>query len=145
MDSEFYYAHWNLGLALEGKGAFDAAIEEYLKARALTDDPAMLGRLGHAYAASGRKSEALKVRDELQEIGGNRYVSAYSFAIICIGLGEKEEALRWLEKAYDDRAGDTMRMANVDFLLDPLRAEPRFKAIIKKIFPTDAGIAESSQ
>jgi TolB-like protein/Tfp pilus assembly protein PilF len=145
MDPEFYYAHWNLGLALEGKGAFDAAIGEYLKARALTDDPAMLGRLGHAYAASGRKSEALKVRDELQEIGRNRYVSAYSFAIICIGLGEKEEALRWLEKAYDDRAGDTMRMANVDFLLDPLRAEPRFKAIIKKIFPPDAGIAESSQ
>jgi TolB-like protein/Tfp pilus assembly protein PilF len=145
MDPEFYYAHWNLGLALEGKGAFDAAIEEYLKARALTDDPAMLGRLGHAYAASGRKSEALKVRDELQEISRNRYVSAYSFAIICIGLGEKEEALRWLEKAYDDRAGDTMRMANVDFLLDPLRAEPRFKAIIKKIFPADVGNAESSQ
>ena len=145
MDPDFYYAHWNLGLALEGKGASAAAIEEYLKARALTDDPSMLGRLGHAYATSGRKAEALKVRDELQEISGNRYVSAYTFAIICIGLGEKEEALRWLEKAYDDRAGDTMRMANVDFLLDPLRAEPRFKAIIKKIFPADAGIAESSQ
>jgi TolB-like protein/Tfp pilus assembly protein PilF len=135
MDPAFYYAHWNLGSALAAKGALKPAIEEYEKARALNDDPSMLGLLANAYAKSGNKAEALKIRDQLELISKQRYVSGYSFALAYLGLGNKEEALRWLEKAYDDRAGDALRFVKVEPLLDPLRGDPRFEALVAKIFP----------
>jgi tetratricopeptide (TPR) repeat protein len=133
MDPGFYYAHWNLGSALAAKGALKPAIEEYQKARALNDDPSMLGLLGHAYAVSGNKTEAMKIRDQLEAISKQRYVSAYSFALVYLGLGDKEEALRWLEKAYQDRAGDALRFVGVEPILDPLRGDPRFEALVQKV------------
>ena len=136
MDPGFYYAHWNLGSALAAKGALGSAIEEYQKARELNDDPSMLGLLAHAYAVSGNKTEAMKIRDQLDMLSKQRYVSAYTFALIYLGLGDKEEALRWLEKAYQDRAGDALRFINVEPLLDPLRGDPRFEALVAKIFPS---------
>jgi TolB-like protein/Tfp pilus assembly protein PilF len=135
MDPAFYYAHWNLGSALAAKGALKPAIEEYEKARALNDDPSMLGLLANAYAKSGNKAEALKIRDQLELVSKQRYVSGYSFALADLGLGNKEEALHWLEKAYGDRAGDALRFIKVEPLLDPLRGDPRFEALVAKIFP----------
>ena len=143
MDPGFYYAHWNLGSALAAKGALKPAIEEYEKARVLNDDPSMLGLLAHAYAVSGNKTEAMKIRDQLEVISKQRYVSAYSFALVYLGLGDKEEALRWLEKAYEDRAGDALRFIKVEPLLDSLRGNPRFEALVAKIFPPK--IAESPE
>ena len=135
MDPGFYYAHWNLGSALAAKGSLGPAIEEYQKARILNDDPSMLGLLADAYAASGNKAEAIKIRDQLEAISKQRYVSAYSFALVYLGLGDKKEAMRWLEKAYQDRAGDALRFVRVEPLLDPLRGDPRFEALVAKIFP----------
>jgi tetratricopeptide (TPR) repeat protein len=91
--------------------------------------------LANAYAKSGNKAEALKIRDQLESISKRRYVSGYSFALAYLGLGNKEEAFRWLEKAYDDRAGDALRFVKVEPLLDPLRGDPRFEALVAKIFP----------
>ena len=65
----------------------------------------MLGLLGHAYASSGNKTEALKILDQLKEVSRQRYVSASSFAIVYLALDDKQEALRWLEQSYQDRAG----------------------------------------
>jgi TolB-like protein/Tfp pilus assembly protein PilF/class 3 adenylate cyclase len=138
MDPGFYDAHFNLGQALEAKGALDAAIEEYQKARALNDDPEVLALLGHAYASSGNKTEALKILDQLKELSKKRYVSAYNFAIVYLGLGDKEEALRWLQKSYQDRAGNDIGYISVDPFLDPLRGDPRFEALAEKIVPRSA-------
>src|SRR2546430_7585748 len=80
MDPGYDYAHVNLGQVFAGKRAYDEAIGEYQKARALNDDPFVLGLLGHAYASSGKKAEALKLLDELKQISKQRYVSLYSFA-----------------------------------------------------------------
>src|SRR5712692_8506146 len=135
MDPGFYYAHFILGEALAAKGAFEQAIEEYRKAHALDDDPWVLGLLGHAYASSGNKTEALKILDQLKELSTQRYVSAYSFAILYLGLGEKQEALRWLEQSYQDRAGSDIAWIRVYSLLDPLRGDPRFEALAEKIVP----------
>ena len=135
MDPSFYYAHWHLGSALAVKGDLSAAIEEYLKARALNDDPSMLGLLAHAYGVAGNKSEAMKIRDQLEALSKQRYVSAYCFALVYLGLGDKEAALRWLEKAYQDRAGDSVRFIKVDPLLDALHGDPRFEALVEKIVP----------
>jgi TolB-like protein/Tfp pilus assembly protein PilF len=135
LDPDFYYAHWNLGSALKAKGDVAGAIEQYEKARALNEDPSMLGVLGNAYAAAGRKDEAIKIRDELEAISKQRYVSAYSFALVYLGLGDKDEAIRRLQKSYENRAGETLRFIRVDPLLDPLRGDPRFEALAEKVIP----------
>jgi TolB-like protein/tetratricopeptide (TPR) repeat protein len=135
MDPGFYIAHLVLGQALEMKGALDAAIGEYQKARALNDDPSVLGLLAHAYGFSGNRMEAQKILDQLKELSKERYVAAYSFAIVYLGLGDKEEALRWLEQSYQDRAGADLGYIRVDPFLDPLRGEPRFEALAEKVVP----------
>ena len=138
MDPGFYSAYIALGQALEMKGARDAAIEDYQKARALNDDPSILALLGHAYASSGNKTEAVKILEQLQELSKQRYVSAYSLAIVYLGLGDKEEALRWLEKSYEDRAGTDIGSIKIDPFLDLLRGDPRFEALVEKVIPRDA-------
>jgi TolB-like protein/Flp pilus assembly protein TadD len=135
MDPGYYFAHVNLGQALEMKGARDAAIAEYQKARALNDDPSVLGLLARVYGLSGNKAEAEKILGQLKELSKQRYVAAYSFALVYLGLGDKEEALRWLEKSYQDRAGSDIGYIRVDPLLDPLRSEPHFEALAEKIVP----------
>ncbi|MFN2621213.1 MAG: tetratricopeptide repeat protein [Chthoniobacterales bacterium] len=135
IDPGYYYAHVNLGEALAAKRTFDDAIAQFQKARALNDDPFVLGLLGHAYASSGNKAEALKILDQLKALSGQRYVSAYSFAIVYGALGDKENALRWLEQCYRDRAGADLQWIRVDALVDPLRHDPRFEALAEKIVP----------
>jgi TolB-like protein/tetratricopeptide (TPR) repeat protein len=135
MDPGYYYAHVNLGEVFSAKRAFDEAIGEYQKARALNDDPFVLGLLGHAYASSGNKTEALKILDQLKEVSRQRYVSTYSFAIVYLALGDKQEALRSLEQCYQDRAGADVGWIRVDSLVDPLRDDPRFEALAEKIIP----------
>jgi len=135
MDPGFYIAHLVLGQVLDAKGARDAAIVECQKARGLNDDPSVLGVLARAYGLSGNKMEAEKILDQLEKLSQERYVSAYSFALIYLGLGDKEEALRWLEQSYQDRAGSDIGFIRVDPLLDPLRGDPRFEALAEKIVP----------
>jgi TolB-like protein/Flp pilus assembly protein TadD len=135
MDSGYYFAYVTLGQALEMKGARDAGIAEYQKARALNDDPSILGLLARFYGLSGNKTEAEKILNQLKELSTQRYVAAYSFALANLGLGDKEEALRWLEKSYQDRAGNDMGWIRVDPMLDSLRGEPRFEALAEKIVP----------
>ena len=135
MDPGYYFGHFMLGQALEMKGARDAAIVEYQKATALNDDPTVLGVLGRAYGLAGNRAEAQKILDQLKALAKGRYVTAYSFAVVYLGLGDKEEALRWLEKSYEDHAGADIGWIRVDPLLDPLRSEPRFEALAEKIVP----------
>jgi TolB-like protein/tetratricopeptide (TPR) repeat protein len=135
MDPGFYIAHLVLGQVLDAKGARDAAIVECEKARALNDDPSVLGVLARAHGLSGNKMEAEKILDHLKKLSKERYVSAYSFALVYLGLGDKEEALRWLEQSYQDRAGSDIGFIRVDPLLDPLRGDPRFEALAEKIVP----------
>jgi tetratricopeptide (TPR) repeat protein len=135
IDPGYYFAYLNLGQALEAKGARDAAIAEYQKARELNDDPFCLALLAHAFGVSGNRMEAEKILDQLKVLSQERYVSAYSFALAYLGLGNKEEALRRLEQSYQDRAGADVGWIRVDALLDPLRGDPRFEALAEKIIP----------
>jgi TolB-like protein/Tfp pilus assembly protein PilF len=134
MDPEFYYARWNLGLASEMKGLTEQAVAEYRKAIALNDDPLPPALLGRLYARTGRKDEALKILERLRESSTQRYVSPYNFALIQMGLGQKAEAIHLLEQAYDDRDGYDMAFIKTDPLLDPLRSDPQFQALVQKVF-----------
>jgi TolB-like protein/Tfp pilus assembly protein PilF len=134
MDSGFYYAHWNLGQALEGKGLNKDAIVEYEKARELNDDPLPAAMLGRLYAKLGRRAEALGILEQLRESSKQRYISPYNFAIIELGLGRKDDAIGFLEQTYQDRDGYNIAFIKVDPFLDSLRGDPRFEALIQKVF-----------
>ena len=70
----------------------------------------LLAYLGQAYSRAGQRDEAQKILARLTEEAKSRYVSAYSYLLIYIGLCDKEEALRWLEESYQDRAGADIRL-----------------------------------
>jgi tetratricopeptide (TPR) repeat protein len=132
LDQSFYYAHWRLGMAYEMKGSLQEAITEYQKARQLSEDTQMLALLAHAFAASGKRDEALRTLDQLKEISKQRYVPAYGFAIVYEALGDKDQAFQWLERSYQDRAV-AMSVLKVDPLLDNLRSDPRFADLVRRV------------
>jgi serine/threonine-protein kinase len=132
MDRGFYYAHYELGMAYHMKGSFAEAIAAYKQARQLNKDPRVLALLGHAYAVSGSRDEALGILDQLKEIANQQYVPAYNFATVYAGLGERDQAFQWLEKSYHDHAS-RMTILQVDPFLDPLRSDPRFAALVRRV------------
>jgi len=133
MNPEFYWAHRFLGTALELKGATGQAIAEYHKAFELSDDPIVLAQLAHAEVSVGKQNEGRQILAQLTEEAKARYVPAYAFAVIHLALGEKDQALDWLEKAAHDHAGDNINLIKVDPYLDPLRGDPRFEALVSAI------------
>jgi len=132
MDESFYPAHYWLGMAYVMKGSFNEGIAEYQKARALNDDPFVLGLLGHAYAVSGRREDALRTLDELNNLAQGRYVSAYTFALVYAGLNDRDQAFGWLEKSFRDRSSE-IAYFKVDPLLDNLRSDPRFADLVRRV------------
>jgi TolB-like protein/lipoprotein NlpI len=133
MHPEFYWAHRFLGWVLELKGATGEAMAEYRKAFELNDDPVVLALLAHAEASIGKQNEARQILAQLTEEAKARYVPAYAFAVIHLSLGEKDQALDWLEKAARDHDGLYSIFFNVDQYLDPLRGDPRFEALVSAI------------
>jgi len=132
MDQNFEIAHSTLGVAYAAKGSFSKAIAEYEKSRQFSDDPYFIALLGHAYGTSGKRIEALRIIEQLKEISKQRYVSAYNFAIVYSALGDKDKAFAELEKGYQDRANE-MIFLQVDTLLDPLRDDPRFEDLLRRV------------
>jgi TolB-like protein len=130
---DFYWGHRFLGWALELNAASGEAIAEYHKAFELNDDPVVLAMLAHAEAGIGKQSEARHILAQLTQEAKARYVSAYAFAVIYLALGEKDQALDWLEKAARDHAGTFINLVKVDPYLDPLRGDPRFEALVSAI------------
>ena len=133
VDPEFYWAHRFLGIALELKGDVAGAIVEYKKALELNDEPAGLAFIGHAEANSGRQNEARAILVQLTEAAKRRYVQPYAFAVMHLALGEKDQALTWLERAAQERGGTYFNFIKVDPYLDPLRGDPRFEALVQKV------------
>ena len=101
MDPSWPPAHEGLLQAYQEKGMYDEAIEEVKKANALGRAGGEAG-LAYAYALAGKKDEARKMLDELKEAAKQRYVSPFSFALIYIGLGDKDQAFEWLNKTFEE-------------------------------------------
>jgi TolB-like protein/Flp pilus assembly protein TadD len=135
MDDSFYPAHREYGLALELQGQIPEAIAHYEKAAALTDDPIPLGALARIYGIAGRKAEAKKIFEQLRGLREQRYTAAYALALAALGVGDKSEALHWLEQGYLERDGDSLTVIRVDPLLASLRGDPRFETLAEKILP----------
>ncbi|HSO76792.1 MAG TPA: hypothetical protein VLU47_18340, partial [Blastocatellia bacterium] len=120
-----------LGLAYEQKGLYSEAIDQFQQGVKLSGSPLMIALLGHAYAVSGKKVEARRILADLDQ-QKQRYVSPYTIATIYAGLGEKDQAFKWLEKAVEDRDIWLMNL-KVDPVLKSLRSDPRFERLLQRI------------
>ena len=133
MDHQFYYAHWNLGEVWQLKGQPSEAIAEYRKAAELNDDPFVLALVGQAYARAGEQEDAQGILARLSEEAKSRYVPAYGFALMFLALGDKDRAIDEMERAYRERGGDDVTFIKVDPMLDDLRGDRRFEALVQKV------------
>lgn len=133
LDPTFAYALYNLGMVLQSKGDLPGAIAQYEKAKQFSDDPHISALSGAAKALAGDKNAALQTLTDLDNISQHREVLAYSRALLHLSLNNKDAALRWLEQSFADRDGSNIGAIKVDPLLDPLRGEPRFEALVQKV------------
>ena len=126
-----------LGLAYEGMGKRAEAIPEYEKAVEMTGgDQEALATLGHAYAMAGRRADAEKILRDLERKAKSDYVSPYLIATVYAGLGEKDQAFAWLEKAYVEKSWDLPWNLRSDLRVDSLRGDPRFQGLVRRFnFP----------
>jgi TolB-like protein/Tfp pilus assembly protein PilF/class 3 adenylate cyclase len=137
IDPNFGSAHGLLGNVLENRGQLKEAIVEYEKNNSLGSDPVGLAQLARAYFLVGRKAEAQQLWNELKSLSERQYVPAYSMAIVQLTFGNKDDAIRLLEKSYEDHApfdSADLGWILVDHRLDPIRSDPRFKKLITRIF-----------
>jgi len=131
MDPSFATAYQNLGRSYEQKGMYAEALATFqeLNKVSLGHGLALLGR---AYALAGKTDEAQKIIAQLKEQSARRYVSPYQVAMIYAGLGDKDQALTWLERAYQQRVHN-MVFLKVEPELDGLRSDPRFASLVQQL------------
>jgi len=133
---DFPVAHSYLGRVYIEKGMLQAALAEFEKAVALSGrDPYYVSFLGYGQARAGNRVEAEKLIAELKELSKRRFIPSSFVALVYVGLGDKDQAFAWLEKAYEERE---MRMIvlKASPTYDSLRSEPRFQALLRRMnFP----------
>jgi TolB-like protein/DNA-binding winged helix-turn-helix (wHTH) protein/Tfp pilus assembly protein PilF len=135
LDANFPPPYTFLAAAYEQKGMFKEATAASQKAVTVTQGPARalaMAGLAHIYAVSGRKAEALKILAQLQNLSEHSYVPATDMALIYAGLGDKDKTLAYLDKAYEEHSF-TLSNLNVEPRFDPLHADPRFDALLRRI------------
>jgi serine/threonine protein kinase/tetratricopeptide (TPR) repeat protein len=133
MDPNFVLTHHRLGMAYEQEGKYDEAIAEFRQVIDLTGGkPLGTAALARAYALAGKRAEAQKILTGLLELSKQRYVSPTTIATIYLGLGDREQAFVWLEKGFKEHDAILVRL-KVDSRLDSLRADPRFKDLVRRV------------
>jgi len=127
------FSHFALGCCLFKTGNVAGAVGEIQKAIQLDDLPWYTGGLGYTYAASGDRAKAEQILHDLDELAKRRYVTPNARMPIYLGLGDKEKTLDELEKCYEDQDGACWYL-KVDPIYNGIRNEPRFQALVKKVF-----------
>src|SRR5713226_1085468 len=127
-------AHHGLGWVYGEKKMYREAIAELEKAVNLSNrtDEGAMASLGMVLGDSGRKQEARKLLEELEERSKRRYISPYLVALIQVGLGERDQAIASLEQGYTDR-DQWMMFLKVDPHMDDLRSDPRFQDLLRRV------------
>jgi tetratricopeptide (TPR) repeat protein len=136
-NADLWSSHYFLAVGYQGSGQPEQAIPEYQRAVELSQrdlDPT--AGLAHAYALIGKRAEAEKILNELQQQSKRAYVSPYMIAVIYAGLGQKNKAFEFLEKGYQLKSPDVIYFLRSDLRLDPLREDPRFQDLLRRVpFP----------
>src|SRR5579864_3733419 len=131
---DIWLGHYFLAVGYDGLGHESDAVSEYQKAVELShsDTDAVAG-LAHAYTAMGKRAEAEEVLSDLLRQSKKSYVSPYMIATVYAGLGDKDKAFIFLEKAYQERSPDIPYFLKADLRLDPLRSNPRFTDLVRRV------------
>ncbi len=133
MDPNFLRAHFGLGQALVHERRYQEAIAEFQKAVELSEGgAAQLGALGYAYAVANRRAEALEIVEKLKQRSSEHYVPLSMVSIIFSGLGDRDQAMTWLERANEER-DPWLTGLKVDPMFDPLRSDPRFLDLVHRV------------
>jgi TolB-like protein/Tfp pilus assembly protein PilF len=139
MEADFIPALTILGNAYVKKGMFEEAILTFQMVVNLTGGVGWGNQptIGYAYAVSGQRKNALNVLEQYKRLRAakQRYISPYKIAAIYTGLGETDQAIEWLEEAYEERS-ILLLYLNIESLWDPLRSDPRFQDLLRRMnFP----------
>ena len=138
LDSTYMFAYDRLHWAYYSKRQPALALDAARRASELSGPGDIRRRafLAHAFAYNGQRQQAERILSELLDLQGQVYLSPGSVALVYVALGQHKEALNWLERAFEGRDGD-MVLLKVFGVWDPLRNEPRFKAILARMrFPS---------
>src|SRR6266850_190799 len=131
MDPSLFSALIGIGRAYEQKGMYTEALVQFQEVRTKSKSKLMPGHAGHTYAVSGRKDEARKILNSLLAEANQSRGNSYMVAVIYAGLGEKDQAFKWLEKAYADYSLLPGPL-HFDPRLDILRNDPRYKSLLRR-------------
>jgi TolB-like protein/Tfp pilus assembly protein PilF len=133
LDPNYGLAHWYIGLVREQQSRFGEALDALGHAETLLKGNLVVeSDRAHALAVSKRTGEAEAALRNLLSLSPARYVNPVEVALIHIGLGQNDEAFRWLDRAYAERS-DLLVYLGVDPRLDPIRSDPRFSALVRRV------------
>lgn len=132
MDMSFDEPRAGLGLSYTELGQYEKAVAQFQERTTVPGGGRFRGLLAHTYAVWGKRDEAMKILNEMKESSRQRKASPYTIAIICAGLGEKDQALEWLQKAYEERSGQLL-LLKVEPAFDNLRFDPKFQDLIRRM------------
>ena len=126
-------AHAVLGIVYEDKRMYAEAITEYKRALQLGGPPGeMRGLLGYAYAVSGNRVDAEKMITELKALWPGHTHAALDLAVVFSGLGDKENALYWLEKAQEMHVSDMIGIGRDPHFVE-VRGDRRFQTLVQRV------------
>jgi TolB-like protein/DNA-binding winged helix-turn-helix (wHTH) protein/Flp pilus assembly protein TadD len=132
LEPDFAVAHYTLGRAYAENGQYPEALTSLERAVALSDgNPLFMGELGRAYAAAGNPARTREILAELTAAADQRHVGPESFAVLHAALGEHDEAIAWLEQAYEHRSNFVISLKTVPSV-DSLRGDPRFVELLRR-------------
>ena len=145
MVPDFWVAHHYRGLAYTMKGMYEQAIAEFrgllespgegpLKEGSVEKDPEVAASLAFAYGRAGKRKDAEAILERFKTLSGQRYVSPLYFAIAYAGLNDQDQAIAYLNKAYESRHPGLV-LIRIDPLFDRLRSDDRFKQIVQRFEP----------
>jgi eukaryotic-like serine/threonine-protein kinase len=133
LEMNYRDARLGLGLVYAAKGMYRAALPEFEKYAELDrGTPRSIAYLGYAQARLDDRGKALKALDQLRTLSKQKYVSPAFFAIVYTGLGQKDQALQWLEKAYEERSR-YIPLLKTGSIWEPLSADPRFIDLTRRV------------
>jgi TolB-like protein/Tfp pilus assembly protein PilF len=133
MNPRFLMAHIWMGRTYQVKKMYPEAIGEYKKALELSMNwPVALSVLGNVYGMSGDKANAQKILDTLAQLSSKKFVTSYGVATVYTGLGEKDKAFEWLNKAYDERS-NWLVWLKADPRWTPLKTDKRYIELVNKV------------